>query len=85
MGRRKVTYEIDEELVRGIKAASIGERKPEYQVVEDALNAHLLGPLLKRMRAEAGDLDPDEAMRIAIEEIQAMRAERKAGSRKGSA
>lgn len=76
MGRRKVTYEIDETLARRVKATAVAEGKPEYRVVEEALDAHLLGSLLDTFRRSAGDLDPDEAMRIAIEEVEAVRAAR---------
>jgi len=36
---------------------------------------------LERLRAEAEPIDEDEAMRTAIEEVRAMRAERRAAGR----
>lgn len=76
MAKRKVTYEIDEELARGVKFAAVAENKPEYVVVEDALKRHLLKPLLDKVWSETDQMDPDEAMDLAVREVKAARANR---------
>lgn len=77
MARRKVTYEIDEELVRDLKIRAAREAKPEYVVIEEALRAHLPGNVFRQLAARVRNpLDEDEAMRIAVRETRAVRAAR---------
>lgn len=70
--RRKTTFSIDADLLRLTKIAAAREDKAEYQVIEDALRNHLGVDLIRRIQARAG-MDPDEAEKLAIEEVRAYR------------
>lgn len=76
MSRIKATVYLDPEVLRAtrIRAARTGKR--DSDVVEEALREHLGLAVVERMRS-GSDLDPDEAMRVAYEELHAMRRERR--------
>jgi hypothetical protein len=76
MRRMKATVYLDPEVLRAarIRAARTGKR--DSDVVEEALRAHLGLAGIDRMRS-ASDLDPDEAMRLAYDELHTMRRERR--------
>ncbi len=76
MTRRKTTVYIDTELLRATKIAAAREDKPEYVIIEEALQQRLGRDLFKRVR-ERANLDPDEAMRIAIAESKKVRSKRR--------
>ena len=79
MARTKATVYLDPEVLRAarIRAARTGKR--DSDVVEEALRQHLGLAGVDRMRS-AADLDPDEAMRLANEELHALRRERRTRS-----
>ena len=92
MGRRKTTMYVDEDVLTATKVLAAGRGDSESQVVEDALRAYLdagrlevageeLQGLMDRLRlAGRGDLDDDQAMAIAVEEVRAVRASRRSDS-----
>ncbi len=57
-----------------VAAARAGKR--DSDVVEEALREYLGLAVIDRIRGKA-DLDEDEAMRLAYEELHAMRRERR--------
>lgn len=76
MAARKVNLPLDEDLVRRARQqdqAAAG--KSDTEVVEDALAVYLGLTALDEARAQ-GTLDPDEADRIAVEEVRAVRRAR---------
>jgi hypothetical protein len=79
VARAKATVYLDPEVLRAarIRAARTGKR--DSDVVEEALRAHLGLAAIDRMRSASG-LDPDEAMRLAYEELHALRRERREGT-----
>jgi hypothetical protein len=81
MRRAKATVYLDPEVLRvtRIRAARTGKR--DSDVVEDALREHLGLAVIDRIRT-GSDLDPDEAMRLASDELHAMRRERRGGAKR---
>jgi hypothetical protein len=77
MARSKATVYLDPDVLRAarIRAARTGKR--DSDVVEEALRQHLGLAGVDRMRS-ATDLDSDEAMKLAYEELHALRRERRA-------
>jgi hypothetical protein len=76
MARTKATVYLDPEVLRAtrIRAARTGKR--DSDVVEDALREYLGLAVIDRIRSRF-DLDEEEAMRVATEELHAMRRERR--------
>lgn len=76
MARSKATVYLDPEVLRAtrIRAARTGKR--DSDVVEEALREYLGLAVIDEIRAKA-DLDEDEAMKLAYEELHAMRRERR--------
>lgn len=70
--RRKTTVSLDADLLRAVKIAAAREDKAEYQVIEDALRAHLGFDVVGRIRARAA-LSEDDAMRLADDEVHTVR------------
>lgn len=81
MGKKKVTYQLDEDLVRAVKIKAAREDKPDYLVVEEALRSHLddWTAVFERIWARTAPLalSEEEAMAIALEEQRAYRSERR--------
>ena len=77
MARSKATVYLDPGVLRAarIRAARTGKR--DSDVVEEALRQHLGLAGVNSMRS-ASDLDPDQAMQLAYEELHALRRERRA-------
>jgi len=87
MSRRKTTVYLDDDVLTATKVLAAGRGSSESQVVEDALRAYLhsgeleatradLTALMERL-AKRADLDDDEAMAVAIDEVRAVRAGRR--------
>jgi hypothetical protein len=76
MARTKATVYLDPEVLRAtrIRAARTGKR--DSDVVEEALREYLGLAAVERIRSRF-DLDEEEAMRIANDELHAMRRERR--------
>lgn len=81
MARAKATVYLDPEVLRAtrIRAARTGKR--DSDVVEEALRQYLGLAVIDRIRSKS-ELDPDEAMKLAYDEIRKMRRERRTASRR---
>ena len=75
--KKKVTLYVDEEVMRAARVRAARTDKRDSEVVEDALRAYLGFDVLSSVWARS-DLEEDEAMRLAVEETHAARAERRA-------
>jgi hypothetical protein len=76
MATRKISLSVDEELIRRARerdTAAAG--KTDGEVIEDALTVYLGDRALDEARA-AGALAPDQADRLAVEEVGAVRRAR---------
>ncbi len=76
MATRKVNLMFDEDLVARARQQDLGEsRKTDVQVVEDALSVFLGLRALDESRAQ-GTLASDDADRLAVDEVRAVRSAR---------
>lgn len=86
MARQKSTYYLAEDIRTATKVAAVAGHRSESDVVEDALRSYLqtdeaereresLRALMDRVAARS-NLSEEEAMRVANEELRAMRTER---------
>jgi hypothetical protein len=72
----KITVPLDEEIVRRARLEdAAGAEKTDEQIVEDALSVYLGLRALEDARAQ-GPLRPEEADRLAVEEVKAARRAR---------
>jgi len=76
MPRAKATVYLDPEVLRATRVRAARTGKRDSDVVEEALREYLGLAVVDRIRARF-DLDEEEAMRIANEELHAMRRERR--------
>jgi len=76
MARRKTTVYIEDELLKAAKVMAARNGKHEYEIFEDALKKHMGLELLDKIWQQ-NDMDEDEAMKLAYDELHAMRAERR--------
>jgi hypothetical protein len=76
MTRTKATVYLDPDVLRAARVAAARAGKRDSDVVEEALREYLGLAVIDRIRSKA-DLDEDEAMRLAYEELHAMRRERR--------
>ncbi len=74
MVKKKTTIYVDEDVLRGARVMAARTGKRDYEVVEDALRAYLGMEVLDRVWARA-ELDEDEALRLAVDEVRRFRAE----------
>jgi hypothetical protein len=77
--RRTVRVELDEKLVSRARAEARDASRPDDEIIEEALSRYLLERLLDKTQ-QRSDLSEDEAMRLAVEELHAMRRERDAAA-----
>jgi hypothetical protein len=76
MATRKVNLMFDEDLIARARQQDLGESsKTDVQVVEDALSVFLGLRALDESRAQ-GTLAPDDADRLAVDEVRAVRRAR---------
>jgi hypothetical protein len=75
--KKKVTLYVDEDVMRAARVRAARTDKRDSEVVEDALRAYLGFDVLAGVWARSG-LGEDEAMRLAVEETHAARAEKRA-------
>ncbi len=80
MAKVKTTIYVDEDVMRAIRVSAARRGRRDSEVVEEALRSYTTLDLFRRI-AERNDLDPDEADRIAVEEVRAVRRERSATTR----
>jgi hypothetical protein len=77
MSTNKISLPLDEELIRRARDQDVGRAdKSGAQVIEDALAVYLGDRALDDARAQ-GTLDPDEADRLAVDEVRAVRSARR--------
>ena len=75
--RKKVTYYLDEDVVRAARVRAAREDRRDSELVEQALRRYLGFELLDRIWARS-DLSEEEAMTVAIEETHAYRDQKRA-------
>ena len=75
--KKKVTLYIDEEVMRAARVRAARTDRPDSEVVEQALRAYLGFDVLASVWARS-NLGEDEAMRLAVEETHAARADKRA-------
>jgi hypothetical protein len=80
MARSKATVYLDPEVLRATRVRAARTGKRDSDVVEEALREYLGLAVIDQIRANA-DLDEDEAMKLAYEELHAMRRERRAAAK----
>jgi hypothetical protein len=80
MARTKTTVYLEPEVLRAtrIRAARTGKR--DSQIVEDALRQFLGVSVVDEIRAKA-DLDEGTALKLAYDELHALRRERRKTSK----
>ncbi len=77
--RKKSTVYIEEDLLRAAKVLAARQGKKDYQILEEALRAHLGLELLQRIWAR-NDMGEAEATELAYDELREVRRQR--GKRK---
>lgn len=77
MAKVKTTFYVDEDVMRAVRVSAARQGRPVSELVDEALRQSTLVGIFGRIAARF-DLDPDEADRIAVEEVRAARAERAA-------
>jgi hypothetical protein len=77
--RRTVRVELDERLVSRARAQARDDSRPDDEIIEDALSRYLLERLLDKTQ-QRSNLSEEEATRLAVEELHAMRRERDAAA-----
>ena len=80
MAKVKTTFYVDEDVIRAVRVSAARQGRPVSELVDEALRQSTLTGIFGRIAAHF-DLDPDEAERIAVEEVRAARAEQAAGRR----
>jgi hypothetical protein len=80
MARTKATVYLDPEVLRAMRVRAARAGKRDSDVVEEALREYLGLAVVDRIRARSA-FDPEEAERLAYEELHAMRRERREARR----
>jgi predicted transcriptional regulator len=76
MARRKTTLYLDDELLQAAADLAARSGRRESDVIEEALRRYLgLESIVRRIQAR-GDLDEDESLAVAYNELDALRAKR---------
>jgi predicted transcriptional regulator len=76
MARRKTTLYLDDELLRAAAERAARSGRQESDVIEEALRRYLgLESIVRQIQAR-GDLDEDESLAVAYNELDALRAKR---------
>lgn len=83
MARRPRTVQIDEGILDAVRRAASEDGRPEDEVIEEALRRYfglrglaVLDEIAEAQEAAGVTIDEDEAMRLAVAEVRAVRAER---------
>lgn len=71
-----VTLELDEDVVRALEAEAARSGRPSDEIVSAAVRHYVGADIFTRLRERPG-LGEDEGMQLALEEIAAMREERR--------
>lgn len=88
MPRKKTTVYLEPELLQATKLLAASSGKREYEVIEDALRAHMrseeaaqarqdLRAMLDRWAQTDNGLDEDEALALTVREVRAHRREQR--------
>jgi len=77
MSKRKVTLYLDEDVLRAARVRAARTDTRDSEVVEQALRSFLGFDAVEAVWARS-DLGEDEAMKLALSELHAMRKERAA-------
>lgn len=77
--RQQVNIELDAEVAAILRAHAAESHLSEGEVVDRAIRAYDLRALLAQIR-ERSDLDEEQALALAREELRAARAERDAAA-----
>lgn len=75
--KKKVTLYLDEDVVRATRVRAARADRRDSEVVEEALRAYLGFDTVQKVWARS-DLGEDAAMKLALSELHAMRAEKRA-------
>ena len=84
MARRKTTVYVDEALLREARVYAARQDLRDSDVFEAALRRFLGNDALEAVWARNRDVDPEEALRVAYEELDASRVERREDAPSGS-
>lgn len=77
--RKKVTFYLDEDVLRAARVRAARSDRRDSEIVEEALRTYLGFDVVERVWARS-NLSEDEAMKLAVSELHAMRHERRAAS-----
>ena len=75
--KKKVTLYVDEDVMRAARVRAARTDRRDSEVVEEALRAYLGFNVIAGVWARS-DLTEDDALRLAVEETHAARAEQRA-------
>jgi hypothetical protein len=75
--KKKVTLYVDEDVMRAARVRAARTDKRDSEVVEEALRAYLGFDVLASVWTRS-NLSEDDAMRLALEETHAARADKRA-------
>jgi len=78
MAKEKLTVYLDPRVARVLRVSASRRRMRDSELVEEALREWLGIASLERIRAQA-DMDPDEAMALALEVQAEVRQDRREG------
>lgn len=78
--KRKVTFYVDEDVVRAARVRAARSDRRDSEIVEEALRAYLGFDVVERAWARS-DLGEHDAMQLAVSEIHTMRDEKRAARR----
>jgi hypothetical protein len=94
MMKQKTTVYLDPDVLTATKVAALTSKRTESAVVEEALRSYLRGGRGEAVRDElqelldrvtqTSDLDEDGALSMAVEEVHAVRRERRAPQVRGA-
>jgi hypothetical protein len=73
MAKRKVTWYIDEDVLRATRVAAARRGKSDSEIVEEALRRESWAGIAEEASRRAG-IDSETAMTIAYEELHSMRS-----------
>lgn len=75
MARKKTTFYIDEDILRSTRVLAARTGKRDSDVVQDALRSYLGVDVLDRVWGRS-DLDEEQALKLAYEEVHRGRRRR---------
>ena len=73
MAKTKTTVYVDEEVLRSARVFAARKDLKDSEVVERALRQFLGMDVLERVWSQASDMDADEALTLATDEVRAHR------------